>query len=192
MRALTYLVATTVDGFIADPDGGFGAFPVVGDHIEMLIDQYPDTLPAPARAVLGIDAPNPTFDTVVMGWNTYAAGLPDVTDPYPHLRQFVFSRSRTSRDVPEGIVVTADRPVDVVQALKAAPSEKDIWLCGGGQLATALLPEIDRLVVKVNPLVFGVGIPMFAGAGYRDRQFVLTSSSAFTSGVVVNTYDRAQ
>ena len=191
MRILTYLVATTLDGFIADLDGGYDAFAVTGDHIDMLIREHPDTLPGAALDALGITAPTSGFDTVVMGWSTYATGLPTVVDPYPHLRQYVFSRSRTAADVPGGVTVTADPPAEVVRSLKAESSPSGIWLCGGGQLASALLPEIDRLVLKVNPVVLGAGIPLFADRLDEPLPFTLTSSRPFASGVVVSTYDRA-
>ena len=191
MRTLTYFVATSLDGFIAGPDGQFDAFPVTGDHIDMIVRDHPDTLPTVALDAFGVTATATEFDTVLMGWSTYAAGLPAVDDPYPHLRQYVFSRTRTPADVPAGISLTAEKPVEVVRALKAESSTSGIWLCGGGQLASALLPEIDRLVIKTNPVLFGAGTPLFADRPYEPLPFTLTSSTPFASGVVVSTYDRA-
>lgn len=70
----------------------------------------------------------------------------------------------------------------------------DIWLCGGGELAVTLLPEIDHLVLKRNPVVFGSGIPMFGNAPYEPRSFALTRTRSFESGVVIEEYasDRAR
>ena len=65
-----------------------------------------------------------------------------------------------------------------------------IWLCGGGQLASALLPEIDELVVKQYPLLLGAGIPLFAEAT-EPRTFGLGTVRPFESGAVVLTYTRA-
>lgn len=187
MRELTYFVAVSLDGRIAAPDGDFSAFSMQGDHIDWIVREYPETLPGPALAALGVTPRNEHFDTVLMGWNTYAVGLPfDQTDPYPHLRQHVFSRR--SRELPEGIVLSAD-PLGTVRALKAEQGT-GIWLCGGGEIATELADEIDRLVLKVNPLLLGDGVPLFGG-GYRPRGFELTASTAFDSGVVVNSYARA-
>ncbi len=96
------------------------------------------------RDALGITAPGERFDTVVMGWNTYAAGFPHgVRDPYPHLRQYACTRSHD--DVPEGIEVVRDDPIGAVRRLKGEEAGKAIWLCGGGALAGVLLGEIDRL-----------------------------------------------
>lgn len=125
-----------------------------------------------------------------MGWNTYAAGLDATDDPDPHLQQTVFSRSPSARTVPAGITVTDEDPVAVARRLKEQPGA-DIWLCGGGQLASALQDEIDRLVLKVNPVMLGDGKPAFDGGGYDPRSFTLTGSTAYASGVVINEYDRA-
>lgn len=184
MRELVYYVATTLDGRIAAPDGDFTAIPVVGDHIEMIKRDWVDTLPAPALDHFGLTADNTRFSTVLMGWNTYAAGLPHVRDPYPHLEQIVFSRTRGPADVPDGIRVTDEDPAEVVRALRDRPGP-DVWLCGGGLLASALIDEIDRLVLKVNPLVFGSGVPLFDTA-YDPRAFELVRSTRYGSGVVVN------
>lgn len=188
MRALTYYVATSIDGFIAAPDGSYDAFLTEGDHIDAIFREYPDTLPAPMLDALGLTPTNDRFDTVVMGWNTYAVGLPDLDDPYPHLRQHVFSRSHTA--VGGSATVTAEKPVEVVRALKAEPGGSGIWLCGGGELAGQLVDEIDHLVLKVNPVRFGAGIPLFGGAIYDPTALTLVDSRAFESGVVITSYDR--
>jgi dihydrofolate reductase len=190
MRRLTYLVAVSLDGFIAAPNGSFDAFSMEGDHIGMLIKELPETLPAPALSAMGITPANTTFDTVVMGWNTFAVGLAvGLDNPYPHLRQIVFSRSREPHEVGVGIELTADDPVDVVRRLKAESSDRDIWLCGGGALASTVAGEIDRLVLKVSPVVLGSGIGLFASIA-APQSFRLEGSRTFESGVVLSTYNR--
>jgi dihydrofolate reductase len=188
MRELTYFVAISLDGRIASPDGDFSAFPVEGDHIGMIMRDYRDTLPAPALDALGLTADNSRFDTVVMGWETYAAGLPvGVDNPYPHLEQIIATRSHAHADLPESIRTTDD-PVAEVRRLKQREGA-GIWLCGGGTLAATLIGEIDRLVFKVNPIVLSDGIPAFAGS-YDPCAWDLTHSTAYQSGVVVNEYVR--
>lgn len=182
MRKLVYYVAVSIDGYIADPRGGFDEFLIHGDHAPVLFDEYADALPEHAHRALGIEAPRTRFDTVIMGWNTLTPALDaGIVSPYPHLRQFVASRH--PREVDPAVTLTAD-PLVAVQELKASDG-LDIWLCGGGALAGSLLPEIDRLVLKRNPLVFGSGIPLFGNASYAPHAFVPTRSRSFDSGVVI-------
>jgi len=186
MRELTYYVAVSIDGYIASPDGAFDAFPVEGDHMAALMDDYADTIPAHIASALGIVSDHSRFDTVLMGWNTYAVGLEQGVDsPYPHLRQVVVSSERTVGV--DGIETTND-PVGTVRKLKGEPGT-GIWLCGGGALAGALATEIDRLVLKVNPVLLGAGIPLFGGH-YEPQPFRRITTRAFQSGVVLNEYTR--
>jgi dihydrofolate reductase len=189
MRELTYYVATSMDGRIAAPDGAFDAFATTGDHMEMIVREWRDTLVAPALEAMGLSADGKRFDAVVMGWRTYEAGLPyGVVDPYPHLEQHVFSRSHHQDEVPPDVRVVSADPVAEVQRLKAQDGA-GIWLCGGGRLAATLVDEIDRMVLKVNPVVLGDGVSVFAG-GYDPRAFELVASTPYASGVVVNEYAR--
>lgn len=190
MRELTYFVATSLDGRIAGPGDDFSAFPVEGDHIEMIKRDYRDTLPDVGLKALGLTADGSRFDTTLMGWNTYAAGLSATRDPYPHTRQYVFSRNRSPDDVPTGITVTDEDPVALVRRLKHQDGT-GIWLCGGGALAAALVDEIDRLVLKVNPVLLLDGTPLFAGGDYRPLSFRLVSSTPYETGVTVNEYVRS-
>lgn len=193
MPRLTYLVATTLDGFIAGPGGGdpSGAdfFPVTPDLVEFLAGHYPETLPAPARAALGVEGPGATFDTVIEGRASYELGLDaGLEDAYPHLRHLVVSRSLAGRDdLPVEIV--PDDPVARVRQLKGEERERDVWLVGGGTLAHALLPEVDRLVLKVNPSVIGAGIPLFAGP-FSHVRFEPVDQVDLSGGVRVITLDR--
>ena len=55
-----------------------------------------------------------------------------------------------------------------------------------------MLPEIDELVVKVNPVIAGDGLPLFAGGGFTPQQWRVAGSKVFGSGVIVTTYTRPQ
>lgn len=186
MRTLVYYVAVSIDGYIADPLGGFDAFLLEGDHDSVVLGDYADALPAHTHAALGIEPPGTMFDTVIMGWNTLTPALDaGITSPYPHLRQIVASRS--ARDHDPAITLTND-PLGTVRALKQEGG-LNIWLCGGGELAGTLLPEIDRLVLKRHPVVFGSGIALFGNASYQPQRFALTNVRSFDSGVMIEEYE---
>ena len=194
MRRLVYMVAVTLDGFIAGPDGGDPSgsdfLPVTPDLVEHLVTSWPETLPGPARDAMGISGAGQHFDTVVEGRVSYDLGLAaGLTDAYPHLRHVVVSRSLADRtDLP--VEVVAGDPVARVRELKAEDG-RDIWLVGGGTLAHALLPEIDRLVLKVNPSVIGDGVRLFAGA-FSHARFTHVDQVDLPGGVRVVTLDRVR
>ncbi|WP_369214610.1 dihydrofolate reductase family protein [Streptomyces flavofungini] len=195
MRKLVYFIAVSLDGFIAGPDGADptgpdGFWPVAQDYVQHLAETYPETLPAPAREALGITAGGTHFDTVLEGRRTYeiglAAGLPNC---YPHLRHLVFSRTLTESPDP-GVELVASDPVERVRELKREDG-KDIWLCGGGELAGVLRGEIDRLVVKIGPLTLGSGTPLFARETPFDPVlYTRTDAVLLDSGTIFVTYDK--
>lgn len=187
MRTLTYYVATTIDGFIAAPDGSLECFPVTADVVEFIAANYPETLPTPVREQLGIDPEPSRFDIAIQGRGAYDDGLnAGVTSPFAHLRQYVVSRTLTQAD--PAVEIVSGEPVAKVRQLKAEDG-KGIYLIGGSQLAGALLDEVDMLVVKVYPIVAGAGVPLFT-AEFSPTQFRLTGSRALDSGVVILSYTR--
>ena len=186
MRKLVYYVAVTLDGFIAAEDGTYDGFLFEGDHMAGINAHYPETVPTQARELVGLqEAANQHFDTVLMGRNTYQVpgGL---ASPYAHLRQFVVTTR--DLDVPSDVEVISSDVTGRVRALKEEDG-LDIWLCGGGKLAAALLPEIDKLLLKFHPVAFGRGIPLFDGKADITK-FQRTDARLFESGVSFMTYER--
>ncbi len=162
MRKLIYYIAISTDGFIAESDGTFGSFPMQGEHMADLFADFPETFPAPARAALGLNGPNRVFDAVLMGKATYDVGATQgLTNPYPQLDQYVVSSS-IERQPDPAVTLIRENPLAAVRELKRRDG-RAIWLCGGSKLASALYDEIDEVIVKINPLLLGAGIPMFAG-----------------------------
>ncbi|KQR26034.1 dihydrofolate reductase family protein [Microbacterium sp. Leaf151] len=186
MRELTYYVAASIDGFIAAPDGTFDAFLAEGDHMAAVVSDFADALPTHVLNALGIHPPRTRFDTVIQGWNSYSVALDaGITNPYSHLAEYVATH-RT--DEPSGVRYTSDA-LATVRALKAKPG-LGIYLCGGGSLAGSLLPEIDRLIIKSNPVVLGGGIPLFGGVTGAATTFTPLSAATFASGVTITEYVR--
>ncbi|NIJ11836.1 dihydrofolate reductase [Saccharomonospora amisosensis] len=192
MRTLTYLVASTIDGYITGPGNTNPDFLLLdGDHVAPLREEYPEMYPTHARSPLGLDeVPNRHFDTVLQGRGSYEIGLREgITNAYRHLRSIVFSTTITSPD-PTVKVVHTD-PVAKVRELKRQDGMGS-WLCGGGELATTLRDEIDELIIQLNPVAAGDGIGLFDGAGFAPERYDLVRSTARNSGVVVLTYPQAR
>ena len=171
MRELKYHVASTVDGFIAHNDHTIDGFIGEGEHVT----DYLDSLKA-------------DYDTVLMGRRTYEFGLQfGVTNPYPWLKQYVLSRSmESSPDV--NVELVSENVIAFVKGLKEVPG-KAIYLCGGAELAAALFAEnlIDEVVLKLNPVLFGSGVPLFSGV-VKQNALELTRHKIYESGVLLLNY----
>jgi dihydrofolate reductase len=171
MRTLKYHVAITLDGFIAHTNHTVNGFVEEGEHVTDYL------------ASLKKD-----YDIVLMGRRTYEFGFQfGVTNPYPWLRQYVISHSMAkSPDV--NVELVSKNIFEFVKELKEEDG-KDIYLCGGANLAAQLLEEglIDEIVVKLNPVVFGTGIPLFAETT-RQAALEFRSSKVYENGVMLLNY----
>lgn len=170
MRKLKYHVACTVDGFIARPDGAFDCFLAEGEHVTDYLDSFK------------------SYDAVLMGRKTYEVGLQlGVTNPYPMMKQYVFSR--TMQESPdENVTLVSENVADFVRALKQE-SGQPIYLCGGANLAALLWAEqlIDEIIIKLNPVLIGTGIPLFSGS-IKQAKLELISSKTYHNGVLLLQY----
>jgi dihydrofolate reductase len=83
-----------------------------------------------------------------------------ISTSYPGMENFVFTRSKPAgkRD---GVEYPSDEPSELIAALRKKPG-KDIWLCGGGDLARQLLERklVDEIGLAVIPILLGAGIPL--------------------------------
>ncbi|WP_128434582.1 dihydrofolate reductase family protein [Streptomyces cyaneus] len=192
MRKLTYFIACSLDGFIGDPSGDASAMLAFVDeeYLAFLKSEYPETLPTHGRRALGLDGlENKRFDTIIQGRGSYDLALKEgVTSPYAHLREYVASRTLTESPDPNVEIIGGDL-VAKVRELKAEDGEFGIYLCGGSQIAGELLDEVDELVIKSYPIVYGAGMPMF-GSDLAVTEFTLDAVRSFGNGAVVRTYSR--
>jgi dihydrofolate reductase len=169
-RKVVLFIATSLDGFIARPDGG----------IDWLFSD----------ADYGYQAFFDAIDTAVMGRKTYELSL-SFGPPYVYegKASYVFSHTKAGgRD--ENAEFIAGSPKDLIGSLRARAG-KDIWLVGGAELVRDFLAEdlIDEFIISIHPIVLGAGIPLFPAPG-RELSLTLKSSIAFESGLVQLHYDR--
>jgi dihydrofolate reductase len=191
MRDVIYYIACTLDGFIAREDGSFAGFPWDDRFGADLLTTFPETFPVHLRGGDWTAADNKWFDTVLMGRKTYEVGLREgITRPYPTLQQYVFSRTM-SESPDERVVLVSSNAVERVRKLRE-DAGRAIWLCGGGVLASTLLSAglIERLIVKLNPVLFGSGIPLFNG-DIGQKALTLTGSKIYDSGHMLLHYSIA-
>ena len=188
MRELVYYVATSIDGFIAGPDGDASFFPNTPDSVTAIFQRLPETCPVHLREHFGITGDPVRFDAVLMGANTHQPALDaGLTSGYPHLQQYVV----TTRDFPidERVEFVRDNVAEFVRDLKTQDG-KDIWLCGGGNLASQLIDEINELQVKINPILLGDGVPLLGGK-FAASNWQKSNLELLPDDIVVITYRRS-
>jgi dihydrofolate reductase len=168
MRKLKYYVACSVDRFIAHPDGS----------IEGLMERDTD---------FDFAASLKAFDVVLMGRKTYELSLRLGHSTDPDKENYVFSRTM-SESPDKNVKIVSEKAIELVRELKRG-TEKDIWLCGGADLATELFAEnlIDEIILKVNPVLFGSGISLFSGE-VKQTELELIESKTYRNSYMVLRY----
>jgi dihydrofolate reductase len=169
MRASVF-VGTSVDGFIARPDGGL------------------DWLPAGGGEEHGYEAFIATVDALIIGRHTYETVLGFGGWFYGEKPVFVLS-SRPIREPPPGAIVErmAGAPEQIVAQL-AERGFEHLYVDGGitiqGFLRAGL---ITRMVITRVPVLIGEGIPLFGPSG-RDIQLTHVATRSLSGGLVQSEY----
>lgn len=148
MREVILFIAMSLDGYIADNDGGVDWLNGQNENAEDL-DTYTDFVK--------------DVDTVVMGWNTYhqiVAELSPTEWVYGDLTSYVITHREASSA--ERIIFTHENPCDLVERLKQEQG-KNIWICGGSNIIQQLTNKdlIDTYYISAIPTILGNGIPLF-------------------------------
>jgi dihydrofolate reductase len=170
MRRLRYGVATSLDGFIAGPNG-----------------EYDWIVHDPAIDFVAMFA---QYDTLLMGRKTYevASEKGKSWDSFGQ-RWIVVSTTLKPEEHP-GITILSGGIAEAVAAMKAQPG-KDIWLMGGGVLFRAMLDAglVDAVEVALIPVMLGSGVPLLPEG--RRRSLHLEESRALPSGILMLKYSVA-
>lgn len=170
MAKLSYHIATSLDGFVAEADGSFNHFLMQGPHV----DDFLATLKQ--------------YSVALMGRKTYEVGLKyGVTNPYPFLKTYVFST--TMKEAPDPAINLVTSNADAVVRKLKSENSGDLWLVGSGSLAAILFKAdlIDEITVKINPLLLGSGIGLVEILD-QPKNIRLESSKVYDNGVVLLTY----
>ncbi|HWP37893.1 MAG TPA: dihydrofolate reductase family protein [Gemmatimonadales bacterium] len=168
LRRVRYSVAMSLDGYIADPDGGYDWIPVDPD--------------------IDFGALFRDVDTVLVGRKSWEiARRQPGGGGMPPLPTYVFSRTLRPADVP-GAVLSRD-PAQTVAELKRQPG-KNIWLFGGGELFRSLLAHdlVDEVEIGLVPVLLGRGLPMLPGADRLARLELLGHRVYAATGTVLLRY----
>lgn len=165
--SLTYHVTSSLDGYIARPDGHLDWFDSLHQADQEYSFQY---------FYSGIDA-------LLMGRGTYEALLARGGSwPYPGKPCVVLTRLALPRASDE-IQLTHCTPAQAVAALEEAGFHR-IWLVGGSLLAGSCYTAglIDEIIVNLVPHLLGAGVPMLATG--MERSLTLNEQRRFDNGTL--------
>ena len=168
---LSVFVGTSLDGFIARPDGTF------------------DFLPADGGEPHGYDELIASVDAIVMGRKTFETVLALGPWPYGNKRVVVLSSRPLDFSAVKGGVVEqmAGTPAEIVSKL-AASGAHNLYIDGGITIQQFLRAGlIQRLVITRVPVLIGEGIPLF-GTLPADIQLRHVATRQFPSGLVSSEY----
>lgn len=176
MRRIVLYIATSIDGYIATPDGS----------IEWL-----NEISNPNKSDHGYNALLDSIDTVLMGGRTYHEIIGfGVEWPYKNKKTYVVSRRNSNVTPKENVHFITEDIVAKISTLKNE-NGKDIWLVGGGELTTMLLNAnlIDEMRLCVAPVILGQGIPLFQNK-LKESLWTVVDSTAYDTEIVITTYKR--
>lgn len=148
MRKIRLFIAMSLDGYIADDNGGVDWLSGQGNDDEN-VDVYSEFVK--------------DIDTILMGWNTYYQVTTELSPQKWVYDDFVtYVITHRDCDSSDKIRFTSQTPVELLKQLKMEEG-KDIWICGGANLIQQLIKEdiIDQYYISVIPTLLGSGIRLF-------------------------------
>lgn len=172
----TVFIATSLDGYIADPQGGV-------DWLHQI--DNPDNLD------MGYQAHMANIDALVMGRNTMELVL-SLGIEWPYTKP-VYVLSNTLKRVPDAldgkVFLTRGEPKEIVKTLH----EKGLYnlYIDGGKTISAFLQQdlIDTMIITTIPVVLGQGIRLF-GELNQALWFKHINTHTYLNAIVQNEYER--
>lgn len=150
MTKLIYYTATTLDGYIADPD----------DSLDWLFRQEQDE-----SGALNYDWFRAGLGAGVMGATTYEWILDHEDGKWPYtLPMWVMTHRNLTPPVeaPGPVTFVSGGVREVYDAMVAAADGKDLWVIGGGDLAGQFADEglLTEVITYIAPVTLGAGRPI--------------------------------
>ena len=164
MRKVKLFIASSLDCYIAREDGGIDWLFTDADY--------------------GYTKFYDSIDTIIVGRKSYDQSLTFDEYPYKGKKVYVFTRKKVRKNNNEQDVEYIDTNIqDFVTSLTQSIG-KDIWLLGGGEIASVLLNAdlVDEIILSIHPIILGTGIPLLRNI-QKEVNLKLENSLSFDSGL---------
>jgi dihydrofolate reductase len=176
-----YYCAATLDGYIAEAD----------DTLDWLL-RYEGSFEGEGAEPGGSGSYEAFYADVgalVTGSTTYEWLLGHLGDTgaWPYAGKPCWVLSSRDLPVPEGedVRVANGSVTDLYDEMAAAAGERNLWIVGGGNVASQFADAglLDEVIVTVVPVVLGTGKPLFERR-LPHNPMRLTGTRTFASGMV--------
>ncbi len=173
-------IATSLDGFIARPDGGLDWLEDANANGQQGEEDF------------GYAAFMATVDGLVMGRHSFDKVLSFGAWPYGRLPVYVLSRSPLPLPpgLPDSIMALGSRLADPVELMAwlGQRGHRRLYIDGGDTIRRFLAAGcIDTLTLTRIPLLLGQGIPLF-GPTPQDIPLTHQETRSYANGFVQSTY----
>lgn len=177
MRKVKLFIATSLDGFIAQPNDDLSFLKLVEKDGE----DY------------GYAAFTSTIDTIIIGRKTYDYVVKEIgASHYDNGERDVYVITRTERPDSGRIKFYSGSLVELITKLNSKKG-KDIYCDGGAEVINELLKNdlIDEFIISVIPVLLGNGTRLF-NDGRPEQLLEFVKAKTFETGLAQLHYKRKE
>ncbi len=175
MRKLSLFIATSLDGYIAQPNDDLSFL----KSVEKEGEDY------------GYASFTDTIDTLIIGRKTYDYVLKEIgSSHYDDGQRDVYVITRTQRPDAGRTTFYTGSLAELVARLKSEDG-KNIYCDGGAEIINELLKNdlIDEFIISIVPVLVGNGTRLFKD-GRPEQQLELLDTKTFDTGLTQLHYRR--
>ena len=172
MPQFVLYIATTLDGYIARPDGRIDWL----NSFEAGEEDY------------GYSAFYATIDALIMGATTYEQVLGFGDWVYAGKRSYVLTQRPLTSDRDDIVFVNGGLEA-VLKAIHAAGYQR-VWIVGGGNVASQFMAQrlIDEYIIAILPIILGDGFALYQSV--PEQRLRLIDATSYPTGAVVLRYQQ--
>ncbi len=174
MKKIILYIAASIDGQIAEPDGGIewlSEFPIT----EEMNYSYKDFFAS--------------IDTIVMGGRSWREmSNMDAMGAYTDKMVYVISHHNWGEK--ENIKFITENITERIADMRNEPGN-NIWLFGGGELISMLLAAdlVDEMQIAYIPVILGQGISLFPEQP-KESKWEISRTKVYDSGILKVDYQK--